>query len=168
MALVFASADFGLSWILEVVSLVFVGWFIAHYVLPPLRRAMDKRAQTIASQLSAGEEARVKAVALVAQRRTELEAARQQAQLVVDQARQSAELLEKDGERLAQEDYTRAVARAEAEVQASRARLEAEIMAELAGIIITASFQVVQAELDEHAHHRLIDQAIVAAETEAR
>jgi F-type H+-transporting ATPase subunit b len=163
-----SSGDFGLSYILEVVALLIVVAIIWRKVLPPLKRAMARREQTIAGQLSSGDEARALAAALVAQRRLELDNGRAEAASIIEQARQSATALLSDGERLAQDDYERAVARAHSEVDAARARVESEIMAELSDVIVAAAHAVVVAELNESIQHRLIDEAISAAESEAR
>jgi F-type H+-transporting ATPase subunit b len=162
-----ASSNFGLSYILEVVSVLIVIGAFYWKAWPPLRARMLQRQQTIGSQLSAGDEARAQAAALVAQRRAELERAETEAAAIISQARESAAALEVDGQRRANEDYERIVARAEVEAIAARARVESEIMAELADVIINASRDVVIAELDTSVQHRLIGEVIVAAESEA-
>lgn len=165
--MLFAAANFGESYILEVVGLLLVVVFVVRKVVPPLRRAMDKQADVIRAQLASGDEARAAAERLVAARRAELEHARSEASHLVEQAKRSAEQLVEDGRRRADEERQRLVARAGAEVELARARVREEVTSRVAALVIAAAEAVVEAELDTATHHHLIVEAIAAAESEA-
>jgi len=166
----FASADnFGESYILEVVALVFIVAFVwRKFPVPWLRTAMQAQREKIGSQLAAGEEARAAAERIVAQRRADVEAAQQEALLITQQATTSAAQLIEDGRRRGEDEYARLVARAATEIELARARARDDVTTRIAQIVIAAAESVVEAELDGPLHHQLIDEAIGAAEVEGR
>ena len=167
MGTVLASANFGESYILEIVGLVVVVVFIVRKIVPPLRRAMDRQLETVRAQLAAGDEAREATARLVADRQRELEDARAEAAHLVEQARRSAVQVVEDGRRRGEDEQQRLVARAAAEVDLARARAREAVTSRIAALVVEAAESVVAAELDESMHHILIVEAIVAAEAEA-
>ena len=162
-----ATNNFGLSYILEIVGIAITVALIVKYITPLLRGAMNRRLDTIRGQLAAGETARAEALKIVAQRTAELEAAEQEAKALVEQARRSAELLVEEGGRRAEEERSRIVARTAVEIAAARARARHEVLADLGLVIVAATEVVVRAELNDVSHHRLIDEAIAATESES-
>ena len=57
-----ASANFGVSFLLESAGIVIVGGLIWRYIAPPLNKVMTKKLELIKGQLSTGDEARAEAV----------------------------------------------------------------------------------------------------------
>jgi F-type H+-transporting ATPase subunit b len=161
------AGNFGLAFILELAALGLVGLFIARKVMPPLRKAMAAKTAEITAQLSAGEEAKKAGAALIESRTAELQASQREAVAIVEQARHGAELVVVEGERQAEEEYERIVRRAAAAVDAARAAVRAEIMSQVGGLVVSATTDVVEAELDSNVQHRLISEAIAATESEA-
>ncbi len=158
--------NFGVSFYEELAALVLVGIFIWRKVAPPLRRAMDARAEAIRAQLAAGDEARRATEELLAKRRAELEAAKAEAVSIVEQARRSAVALAAEGSQRAEHERERLVARATAEIDQQSARARDEVAARIAALVVAGAQRVVEGELDQGLHHRLIGEAIAAAETE--
>jgi F-type H+-transporting ATPase subunit b len=157
-----ATDNFGLSYLLEWIGLAICALVIWRYVWPPLRRLMNDQRERIQTELSAGEEAKSQAEALVAERRAALEQARGEAAGIVEQARRSAEGIVEDGRRRAEEERARTVGRAELEITAARARVRAEVISEVGRVVVAAAESVVEAELDDADQRRLIDGAIDA------
>jgi F-type H+-transporting ATPase subunit b len=169
MSILASSGNFGLSWILEVVALVPICYIVWRYVWASginLRGLMAARAATISAQLSAGDEARTQAVALVDAKRAAFETAKAEAETIRVQSGAAADEIIAEGSRRASDDYQRLLQRAEAETAAALARVRAEIAEEASVIIVEAVEQVIAAELDGASHHRLIDEAIGATEAE--
>ena len=165
--MVFAATDnFGLSFVLELVALGLVILFIIRKVVPPLRKAMDAKTLEITQQLSAGEEAALAAAALLESRNQALAAATDEARSIVDQARRGAELVARESEHQATEEYQRIVRRAGAAIEAARGSVRAEIMRQVGRLVLSATTDVVEAELDATTQHRLIGEAISATEAE--
>ncbi|HUZ19708.1 MAG TPA: F0F1 ATP synthase subunit B [Acidimicrobiales bacterium] len=164
---VLASSDnFGESFVLEWIALIFVAVFIWRYVVPFLSGRMAAKREQIRASLEAGEEAAAAAARAVAEAQDALASSQREAEAIVAQAHRSAEQLVADGRRRAEEDYERILARTESEVRMAMARVRGEVAAEVSAMVIAAAERVVEAELDVSSHHRLIDEAIAAAETE--
>jgi F-type H+-transporting ATPase subunit b len=163
-----ASANFGERYVLEWAGLVLVVAVIWWKVVPWLRVQMNAKQSSIKAQLAAGDEARAAAERIVAQRSAELEAARREAAAIVEQAKRSAAQIVEDGRTRGEDEYQRLVTRASTEIELARARSRDEVTWRIAGLVISAAEAVVEAELDTEMHHHLIDEAIAAAESEAR
>ncbi|HVB06276.1 MAG TPA: F0F1 ATP synthase subunit B [Acidimicrobiales bacterium] len=167
MPLFAATGNFGLSYLLEWVALIFVALFIKRYVAPFLGAQMSAKREQIRGQLAEREEAAAAAAALIAARRAELEAARAEAEGIVRLARDSAASLVEEGRARAAEERERLVRRATAEIEAAHSRVRAEVIAELGSIVVDAAERVVTAELDDANQRRLIAEAISATEAGA-
>ena len=168
--MVFAAAgDFGLSWILEVITLFIIAFIIWKYVWSGglnLRGMMSAREAHISTQLSAGDEARAQAEALVAEKRAALEAAKVEAASISAQSKTAAAEIVAEGERRAAEDYERLLQRADVEIESAISRVRAEVAAAASALIVDVVETVIAAELDGSSHHRLINEAIDATEAE--
>lgn len=161
--------NFGLSWELEIGSLVIITFIIWKYVWAGginLRGMMSAKESSIASQLSAGDEARDQAAALVEEKRQELQAAKSEAAAIVSQSESAAAEIVVEGERRAAEDYERMIQRAEVEIEAALSRVRAEVAAVASALIVKTVESVIAVELDGPSHHRLIAEAIAATEAE--
>ena len=165
--MVFATTDFGLSFILEWVALVVIVVIVVrNFPVPQLRRMMNARMEAIHAQLVAGEKARRDAERIVAERSAALERAQTEAMSIVSRAERNAEHLLANGRERADGEYTLAVTRAQIAIELARAQVRTEVINEVGALVATVAAKVVAAELDERDHHRLIAEAIAAAETE--
>jgi F-type H+-transporting ATPase subunit b len=164
--IVAASSNFGVSYLLEWVAIVLFVAFIWRFVAPPLRRAMNKQTEAIREQLSSGERIREEAEQLLAERRAALERARNEADSIIAQAQRNATGLLEQGKQRSDEEYAHALSRASSAIELARAQIREEILEEIGSAIVGAAARVVAAELDEPIHHRLIAEAIAAAESE--
>jgi F-type H+-transporting ATPase subunit b len=161
-----ASTNFGVSYLLEWVAIVLFVAFVWRYIVPPLRRAMNKQTETIREQLTTGERIREDAERLLVERRAALERAKTEAEAIVAQAQRNAAGLVEQGKKRADEEYEHALVRASSAIELARAQIREEILGEIGTAIVAAAARVVAAELDGPIHHRLIGEAITAAESE--
>lgn len=164
--IVAASSNFGIPYLLEWVAIVLFVAFVWRYIVPPLRRAMNKQTETIREQLSSGERVREEAQQLLAARRTALERARKEAESIAAQAQRNAEALLEQGRQRAEQEYEHALVRAGSAIELARTQIREEILEEIGAAIVGAAARLVAAELDEPIHRRLIAEAIAAAESE--
>lgn len=164
--MILASSDFGFTFALEWVALGIFAWLFVRYVVPFLRPLMEARAEAIRAELAAGEQARKESEQLVAARAAALEQTRVQAAAIVARARQNAEHLVIEGRARADAEYRHALARADVAIDLARARVREEVMFQVGMLVVAVASEVVAAELDDRGHHRLIHEAIVAAESE--
>ncbi len=148
----------------ECVGLLLVFAFIAWKVAPPLKRLMDRQEDTIRSSIDSADQARAEAEAQLETARSRLEAAHDEAAVILDQARRTAAQLEAEGAQRGEEDYLRLVANAEVEAEFERQRAREEVTRELGQVIMAATARVVEAELDAARQRSLISEAIDAAE----
>jgi F-type H+-transporting ATPase subunit b len=154
----------GFTFVLELIAFLLVLGFIAKYVLPPLRKAMNDREAQIRNSIQSAEDARRDAERLDAERRQLLEAARDEARGIVDQANQMAEQLRIEGRQRGQEEYERLLQGARSEIELERQRARDEVMADIGALVLQAAESVIGAGLDDERHRALVDQAISAAE----
>jgi len=154
----------GFTFVLELIAFLIVLWLVAKYILPPLRKAMDERADHIRNSIQAAEDAKREADDLAARRRELLEGARQEARAILDQANEIAEQLKEEGRRRGTEEHDRLLASAQVEIDQERERARAEVMSELGSLVLEAAERVIGAGLDEERHRALVEEAITAAQ----
>ncbi len=164
--IVAASSNFGISYLLEWVAIALFVAFIWRYIVPPLRRAMNRQTDTIRDQLSTGERLREESEQLLEGRRAMLERAQAEAESIVAQAERNAVALLEQGRQRADLEYAHALARASSAIELARAQIRDEVLEEIGSVVVAAAARIVAAELDEPVHHRLIAEAIAAAESE--
>jgi F-type H+-transporting ATPase subunit b len=152
------------TFVLQLVAFLLVLGFLAKYVLPPLRKAMNQRADHIRNSIEAAEEAKREADDLAAKRRELLEGARQEARAIVDQANEIAEQLREEGRQRGLEEHDRLVASAQAEIDLERDRARSEVMSQLGSLVLEAAERVIGAGLDDERHRALVEEAISAAQ----
>lgn len=154
----------GFTFVLELIAFLLVLGFIAKYVLPPLRKAMNDREAQIRNAISSAEDARRDAERLDAERRELLEAARNEARAIVDHANQIAEQLRGEGRQRGQDEYERLLQAARSEIELERQRARDEVMADVGALVLQAAERVIGASLDDDRHRALVDEAVSAAE----
>jgi F-type H+-transporting ATPase subunit b len=152
------------TFVLQLVAFLLVLGFLAKYVLPPLRNAMNERAEHIRSSIQAAEEAKRDAEESAVKRRELLEGARQEARAIVDQANEIAEQLREEGRQRGVEEHNRLVASAQSEIELERDRARSEVMSELGSLVLEAAERVIGAGLDDERHRALVEEAISAAQ----
>ncbi|HEV8065102.1 MAG TPA: F0F1 ATP synthase subunit B [Acidimicrobiales bacterium] len=153
------------TFIAEVVAFLIMIAFIAKYVVPPVRGAMQKREEQIRTSIESAEQARKSAEEAAAKRREALEGARQEARTIIEQANETADQLRDEGRRRGQEEYERMLESARHEIDLERERARAEVMADLGALVIDAAERVIgSGGLDAERHRALVDEAISAAQ----
>lgn len=154
----------GFTFVLELIAFLLVLAFIAKYVVPPLRKAMNERAEQIRNSLQAAEDAKHDADEMAARRRELLESARTEARQIVEQANEIAEQLKEEGRQRGIAEHDRLLASAQAEIEQERERARAEVMTQLGALVLDAAERVIGAGLDDERHRALVEEAISAAQ----
>jgi F-type H+-transporting ATPase subunit b len=153
--------------IVELVAFLIVLAFIAKYVLPYLKKALDDRAALIGSQLAAADEAKADATAADEERHKELEDARHQAREIVAQANRTAEQVRTEAQANGQSEYERIVGNAATEVGLARQRAVDEAANRMGEIVMDVVERVIGREVNAGAHHDLIEEAVSALRADA-
>jgi F-type H+-transporting ATPase subunit b len=135
-------------------------FFVWKWVLPRLNQTLEERRQRIQGELETAERTRREADQLLAEYRSQLAAARDDANKVIEEARKTAEQLRRDQQVRAEQEADATVARAQEEIRAERDRVFQELRAQLGTLAVDLAGVVVGHSLDQAAHQRLIDQTI--------
>jgi F-type H+-transporting ATPase subunit b len=143
-----------------VVAFGILFFFFAKWVLPRMNQLMEQRRDKIQGQLEEAEATRVEADQQLADYRAQLSNAREESNRIIEEARKTAEQLRKDIQDKAEEESRGIVARAQDEIRAERDRVFQELRTQVAEIAVDLAGRVVNEELDQAAHERLIDEYI--------
>jgi len=146
--------------IVEMLTFLVFVWFTMAVVWPPLVRALEKRRAQIAEGLASAD-----------QGRQALDIAKKEGEKLVADAREQAASILRAAEVRAQAILDQAVTqgRHEAEVIVTQARQELDVQVkaakrelynEIAGLALKAAGQVVNEELDDAKHHKLVGELV--------
>src|SRR5437867_1338698 len=134
--------------------------FIKRWAIPQLNRLLEERQEKIQGQLETAEQTRVQAEHELADYRTQLAGAREEANRIIEEARATAEQFRRDIQTKAEEESRLTVARAQDEIRAERDRVFNVLRTQVGEIAVGLAGRVVAAELDTASHARLIDDYI--------
>jgi len=145
-------------------------FFMWKWVIPRVNTLLEERRAQIQGQLETAEQTRVQAEHELADYRTQLAGAREEANRIIEEARATAEQFRRDIQTKAEEESRLTVARAQDEIRAERDRVFNDLRTQVGEIAVGLAGRVVAAELDTKSHERLIDDYIdqVAAGTDGR
>ena len=143
--------------IVEMLTFLVFVWFTMAVIWPPVIRALEKRRTQIAEGIAAAD-----------QGRHALENAQKERDRLLAEAREKAAAILRQAEERAQSVVDQAVGQGKAEAEAivaeARRELDVQLKAatrdlytEIAGLALKAAGQVVQEDLDDAKHHKLVD-----------
>lgn len=132
--------------------------FTMKFVCPPLMKALDERAEKIASGLAAADRAKAEMAAAEKGAQAELASARDEGQKRISDAEKRAQSIVEDAKRTASDEAARIIeaARADAEQQVTRAR--EELRNQVAAIAVKGAEQILKREVNAAAHADLLNQ----------
>jgi F-type H+-transporting ATPase subunit b len=134
--------------------------FLWKWVLPRVNQILEERREQIQGNLEKAEATRRDADRELAEYRSQIAGARDEANRIIEEARQTAEQLRADIQAKAEAEAQQSVVRAQEEIRAERDRVFQELRAQVGEIAVELAGRVVGAEIDEQAHRRLIDDYI--------
>jgi len=155
------------SYLAEVFGFLLLALFIYRYVKPPLKKLMERQAESIRLSLSSADAGLDSAQRMLADAHAALEAARSEAKAILERAHETSAQLLLEGERNGREEYDRLVASAGAEAEFERQSEKEEVTRQVGAIVMAATELVVAAEVDNSLQRVLIGEAIDAAEAMA-
>jgi F-type H+-transporting ATPase subunit b len=155
------------SYLAEVFGFLLLGLFIYRYVQPPLKKLMDRQAESIHLSLSSAGAGLESATRTLADARAAVEAAQSEARAILERAHETSAQLLLEGERNGRAEYDRLVASAAAEAEFERQRAREEVMRQVGAIVMAATELVVAAEIDASLQRVFIGETIDAAEAMA-
>jgi F-type H+-transporting ATPase subunit b len=137
-----------------------VMFVLGKYAFPPIRRALEKRANAIAENIEASERQREEADQLLAEYRQRLKEAREQADDIIARARKASEsaVAEAAADGKAKREELVAAARKDIETETRRS-LE-QIRKEVADLTVLATEKITRKSLDADDQKRLVEEAL--------
>jgi F-type H+-transporting ATPase subunit b len=135
-------------------------WVLSKVAFPKIQEALDKRAKTIAESIDAAERQRKESDELLAEYRSRLAEAREQADEIMARARKAADTAESEATAAGREKRDELVAAAQREIEAETRRSLDSIRREVADLTVLATEKVTRKTLTEADQKRLVEEAL--------
>lgn len=132
--------------------------FTMKFVWPPLMKALDERAQKIASGLAAADRGKAEMADAAKRAAAELTAARDEGQKRIGDADKRAAAIIDDAKKTASEEAARIVASAKAEAEQQVTRAREELRGQVATLAVQGAEQILKREVNAAAHADLLAQ----------
>ena len=133
---------------------------VSKVALPKLNAALAAREQAITGSMTAAEQSKSDADALLAEYRAKLADAQAEAGRIIDEGRRTAEGIVAEARSRAEVEAQTLVTRAQADIQSERDRALQVLRSELGSISIEVASKVVGRSLDNEAQRSLVDSYI--------
>ncbi len=138
----------------------FTMWVLSKLAFPKIQEALDKRAKTIAESIEAAERQRKESDELLAEYRSRLAEAREQADDIMARARKAAETAEAEATAAGKEKREELVSAAKRDIEAETRRSLDQIRQEVADLTVLATEKVTRKTLTEDDQRRLVEEAL--------
>jgi F-type H+-transporting ATPase subunit b len=145
-------------WVL-LVFLVCV-FILKRYVFPIIGQTLDKRAESISSEIDSAAKLREEADGVLAEYRQRLQEARQQAEEIIARAHKAGEAHQKEVVETARAERERLLEQTRRDVESETRRAIDSIRREVADLTVLATEKVTRKTLTDEDHKRLIDDAL--------
>jgi F-type H+-transporting ATPase subunit b len=135
-------------------------WVLSKVAFPKIQEALDKRARTINESIEAAERQRKESDELLAEYRSRLAEAREQADDIMARARKSAETAEAEAAAAGREKREELVEAAKRDIEAETRRSLDQIRQEVADLTVLATERVTRKSLNPEDQKRLVEEAL--------
>ncbi|MFO0957152.1 MAG: F0F1 ATP synthase subunit B [Isosphaeraceae bacterium] len=130
------------------------------YAWKPLMEALHEREHQLEHTFQEAEKARAETARLLAEQKTQLDAAAGEVRALLDEARQQAQKVRDDMVKTAQQEAESVRKRAEAEIGAARDQALMDIWGQAADLAVSVAGTVVPRELNAGDHRKLVEKAL--------
>ena len=145
-------------WVLVIFVICWL--LLRRYVFPVIGATLDRRAQSIASEIDAAERLRSEADQVLAEYRERLAEARSQADEIITRARQAGDAHQKEAVEAARAERERLLEQTRRDVEAETRRAIDEIRREVANLTVLATEKVTRKVLTADDQRRLVEEAL--------
>ena len=135
--------------------------FTMKFVWPPLMKALDERAEKIASGLAAADRGKAEMANASKAAQVELASARDEGQKRIADAEKRATMIGDEIKANAQAEANRIISQAKADAEQQVARAREELRAQVAGLAVKGAEQILKREVNAAAHADLLSQLAV-------
>ncbi len=145
-------------WVLVIFVICWL--LLRRYVFPVIGATLDRRAQSIASEIDAAERLRSEADQVLAEYRERLAEARSQADEIITRARQAGDAHQKEAVEAARAERERLLEQTRRDVEAETRRAIDEIRREVGNLTVLATEKVTRKVLTADDQRRLVEEAL--------
>jgi F-type H+-transporting ATPase subunit b len=142
------------------VLFLFTMWVLSKVAFPKIQEALDRRANAISESIEAAERQRRESDELLAEYRSRLAEAREQADDIMARARKSAETAEAEAATAGREKREELVEAAKRDIEAETRRSLDQIRQEVADLTVLATERVTRKALSPEDQKRLVEEAL--------
>ncbi|MFI5041361.1 MAG: F0F1 ATP synthase subunit B [Acidimicrobiales bacterium] len=132
------------------------------YAFPTVKKGMEARTEKIRDSLSAAEQAKTDAEAVLEEYQRQMADAKNESNRIIEEARQTAEALRRDLMARAEADAAEVRTRAAADIELAKGRAMEELRSQLTDLTIGLAEKVVKGNIDRASNARLIDDYITS------
>jgi F-type H+-transporting ATPase subunit b len=145
----------------------FTMWVLSKLAFPKIQEALDKRAKTIAESIEVAERQRKESDELLAEYRSRLAEAREQADDIMARARKAADTAEAEATTAGREKREELVEAAKRDIEAETRRSLDQIRQEVADLTVLATEKVTRKSLNPEDQKRLVEEALAEVDFSA-
>lgn len=160
----------GIQWqqlIVQLLAFLILILVLRRFAYGPILRVLDQRAERIRTSMEQADRIE-RQLAETEQRNQEiLNEARREAQEIVARAREAGDRQIAQAREVAQQEAGKQLQQSLAQLRAEEERAKTELRQEFADLVIRAASRVVQEELDQQKHVRLINETLQEADRNA-
>ncbi len=148
------------TFIAQILNLFIQLYLIKRFLFKPINEVLEKRRQLADKEIREAREAQEKADSLKQQYENNLSSAHAEAAQIVSEAQKEAETKAEEMIRQAENTATSIKAKAEADIAQERKKAINEAKDEIGGLAMDIASKVVEKEIREEDHRKLIDEFI--------
>ncbi|SHH22024.1 F0F1 ATP synthase subunit B [Tepidibacter thalassicus] len=151
-----------LDWqaVLQIANTIIMYLILKKLLFKPVTEFMAKRTADIAKSYEEAEEAVKKGEEFKAEYEAKINSAKQEAQEIIRQASKRAEERAEEIIKAAQEEAVRLKERAHKDIERERQKVMNEIKDDISSLAILAASKIIESDIDEAKHTKLIDNFI--------
>ena len=146
--------------LVQVINVALVLIILRLVLYKPILRLLENRSSRIKDSLEAAEAAKTQSARSEEEVRKTLVEARQEGQRLIGQASEMGERLKGEAREDAKKEGEAMIERAKSEIARERDDAVEQVRKEFAGLAISAAEKVINSELDEDRHRKLIDDVL--------
>ena len=154
-------------WEIIVGSSAFIVLFLllAKFAFPALKKGLEKRSDTISSDLKRAEEAKLEAEEVLAEYRKQLADARTEAATIIEDGRRTADEMRKELLAKAEADAEQIRADGKRDIEAAKAQVSSELRSQVAALSVELAGRVIAKNLDVAGQQQTIDDFLSEVES---
>ena len=146
--------------IAQILNLFIQMYLIKRFLFKPIKEVLEKRRQMADQEIREAKEAREEAETIKKEYENNIAGAREEAAQIVQSAKKEAENRADQMIQAAEAEVTRMHQKAEADIAQERKKVINEVKDEIGGIAMDIAGKVVEREINEADHKKLIDEFI--------